>query len=1274
MHSRFYRDGEDDIDEFLSQFDDLEGVDFETTQRLKSKDSSGSGSHRGGSAAGEETARTDGPLDELGSMFEKAGVSLSDDSHAGPEKKPEDYQKINDEFDRISSMFEKKKAASRPEAEQPAHRTASAKSQLPSQKPETSAQKPEASSQKARASSQNSHVPSPKSAAPKLPSEEAKTDRPPFTEQQKESTPKRGTSKADPWASKEEAAPDFWSSGAKSGKSEEGTQKSMKTKKKKKKKGKGGRGRKILKIILSLFAAGIIACCALVGSIILTTDPINPDNIYEKLTQNSVILADDGQVVDNLGSELRTNVSYNQLPKNLVNAVIAIEDKTFWEHHGFNFVRMFGAVLEGITKGESIGGTSTITQQLARNLYLEDSKSQRSIKRKIKEAYYAVQLEQSLSKQQIIEAYLNTIYLGGSSYGVEAASKSYFNKDVWDLNLAECALLASIPKNPTKNSPVKRAYTDIDTTNLDVLSHDDATNETIWYDDRYIPRQHQVLKNMLDQGMITKADYDDAMNFDIRAAINPSQDVSTNLSSYFIDYVVSQVKSDLINNRGMDEDSARNLIDNGGLQIHTTMNLKSQQIVEDAFKESGNFPTVANLKKDRAGNILDSNGKILVYAQSNMLDSNGTFHMNSSEYRSNADGSLTLLPGNRLNFYKTTSNGQNDVSIEFKNMYRWDDKIFKTRQGGVINIESKYKTKNDDGSLTISADFFQKFPDVFQQEHNGMAVSSQHYTLRQEVAQPQAAMVIMDYKTGSIKAMVGGRNLKGQRLFNRAISPRQPGSSIKPIGVYGPAFQSSIDAAKTGDGTVWTAASVARDEPQSTVNGKPWPKNWYKGYKPGPLSLRYAIEQSINTIAVHVWNDVGPEKSVKFLKGLGVSSVVEDGSTNDLNPAALALGGMTKGISPLEMCAAYSAFPDGGVYTTPIAYTQVMDRKGNIILESKSKTSQAMDPGVAYLITDILRTAVANGGGKAANFSTQPVAGKTGTTTDQFDAWFVGFTPQYSASLWLGNDLQIELSSGSTSAARLWGKIMKQVTAGADYGAYSKPSDIISVAIDPTTGMLPSEYSQLSGRVKNEYFIKGTEPKEAGHTDSVTLLIDPETGELATPSCPNPVSVTYGSGGTADNPNPPLSAAPKYYCHLHNPDPTKYPIDPKYSQENPPSALPDNSQGTDGGNSNPSGEGYPGVPAPTPNTPGAGNSNGGNSGSNGSNSGNNGNNSGNSGSNSGNNGSNSGNSGSNGNSHNSGGSGGTTAPPTTAPPAPPVTVPPAPPVNTGPVDPTGPNF
>lgn len=1249
LHSRFYRDGEDDIDEFLSQFDQLEGVDFETAQRLKSKGGSESGSHHLGAGV-EEKKAAHGPMDELDSMFQQAGVSLSDDSRSVPEKKAEDYKKINDEFDRISSMFEKKKSNSRPDR-------GPEDSQAPFGKPEAPAEQPEApriSSEKRQLSSDKPGVPSEKSSVEKPhPSARAKTDRPSSSQQRRGTDQQRGASKQDPWASKEDAAPDFWSAGSKTGKTEEGTEKSMKNKKKKKKSGKGGRGKKILKIVLALFAAGVIAGCALVGSIILTTDPINPDNIYEKLTQNSVILADDGQVVDNLGSELRTNVSYNQLPKNLVNAVIAIEDKTFWDHHGFNFVRIFGAIIEGITKGESIGGTSTITQQLARNLYLD---SKRSLKRKVKEAYYAVQLEQSLSKQQIMEAYLNTIYLGGRSYGVEAASKSYFNKDVWDLNLAECALLASIPKNPTKNSPVKRAYTDIDTTNLDVLSHDDATNETIWYDDRYIPRQHQVLKNMLDQGMITKAEYDDAMNFDIRGAINPSQDVSTNLSSYFIDYVVSQVKSDLINNRGMDEDSARNLIDNGGLQIHTTMNLKSQQLVEDAFKESGNFPTVANLKKDKAGNILDSNGKILVYAQSNILDSNGTFHLNSSEYRSNADGSLTLLPGKRLNFYKTTSNGQSDVTVEFKTMYRWDNKIFKTRQGGVINVESKYKTKNDDGSLTISAQFFQDHPDVFQQERNGMAVSSQHYTLRQEVVQPQAAMVIMDYKTGSIKAMVGGRNLKGQLLFNRATSPRQPGSSIKPIGVYGPAFQSGMEAAKDGSGTVWTAASVVRDEPQSTVNGKPWPKNWYKGFKPGPLSLRYAIEQSINTIAVHVWNDIGPEKSVKFLKSLGVSSVVENGSSNDLNPAALALGGMTKGISPLEMCAAYSAFPNGGVYTTPISYTQVMDRKGNIILESKPKSNQVMDPGVAYLITDILRTAVANGGGKAANFSTQPVAGKTGTTTDQFDAWFVGFTPQYSASLWLGNDLQIELSSGSTSAARLWGKIMKQVTEGADYGSYTKPSDIISVSIDPTTGMLPSEYSQLSGRVKNEYFIKGTEPKEAGRTDSVTLLIDPETGELATPSCPNPVSVTYGAGGTADNPNPPLSAAPKYYCHLHNPDPTKYPIDPKYTQTSSPSALPDQSQGTDGGNSSPSGEGYPGVPAPAPTTPGTGgngSTGGGSSHNNGN--GNNGNGNGNSGG---------GNSGGNGGSH-SGGN--TTAPPansgTTTPPAP-----------SGPLDPTGPNF
>ena len=247
-------------------------------------------------------------------------------------------------------------------------------------------------------------------------------------------------------------------------------------------------------------------------------------------------------------------------------------------------------------------------------------------------------------------------------------------------------------------------------------------------------------------------------------------------------------------------------------------------------------------------------------------------------------------------------------------------------------------------------------------------------------------MVIFDYKTGGIKAMVGGRNVEGRQIFNRATKPRQPGSSIKPMGVYGPAIQSGMEKAKSGIangtsegnsyGELWTAASVIDDAPL-TIQGKLWPKNWYNGYR-GLHTMRQSLEQSINVNAVKIFSNIGVDASVKFLKKCGVSSIVESGDVNDMNAAALALGGMSYGISPLEMVAGYGTFANQGNYTEPIGYTKVTNKKGEVILEKSASQERVMDEGVAFIVTDMLKSTVTSGIAGAAAIGSQPVAGKTG--------------------------------------------------------------------------------------------------------------------------------------------------------------------------------------------------------------------------------------------------------------------------------------------------------
>jgi len=950
--------------------------------------------------------------------------------------------------------------------------------------------------------------------------------------------------------------------------------------------------KQLIKFIAFTFLGIALVLSGIIISIIVKAPAIEPDKIYSLLSENSVLYDDEENIVDSLltSDGLRTNISYTDLPQDLIDAFVSIEDKTFWEHNGFNVIRILGAIKEGVMQGDKISGTSTITQQLARNLYLAETKSKYDMTRKIKEAYYTVLLERHLSKKQILEAYLNTIFLGYNTNGVQAASQAYFSKDVQELTLAECVALASLPQAPDRYALVKR-YENSQVTEDDPNIIRKGDTYTLVYNDAYVDRKNLILSFMLNQEKITQAEYDEAIAVNLKATINPSQDTSDEISFYFADYAIKQIINDLMEELDLDEAQAKQMIYNNGLKIYSTMNSRIQKIAEEEFTNNANFPKVTGLKKDGAGNILSANGKIMLYSHDSYFNSEGTFVLTPEEYQAADDGGIRLLAGKRLNFYQTEVQGKTDYSVEFKDMYVVQDGVFYVIKGGVIKIPQQYKSRDNDGNLEISGQFFTDQPDVFQFVPEGIALGNKYYSLKQKVIQPQSAMVIFDYENGGIKAMVGGRNTEGRLLFNRAIKPRQPGSSIKPMGVYGPALQSGLDKANSGlanaasegnsYGTLWTAGSVIDDAPL-TIQGKLWPKNWYAGYR-GLHTMRQSLEQSINVNAVKIFSDIGVQTSVDFLKKCGISTVVESGDVNDMNAAALALGGMSEGVSPLEMVAGYSSFANEGNYTEPIAYTKVTNKNGEVILEKTAEETRIMDQGVAFIVQDMLRSVVTNGIGGSAAISGHPVAGKTGTTSENYDAWFVGFTPQYAASVWIGNDVNVELSQGSVSAAKLWSKIMKRVHEGIEPGSFSSaPGNVISVAIDTKSGRLPSSLSALDprGTVRNEYFIRGTEPTT---TDNVHVAVNvcSDSGYLATPYCPNNVSKVFVKRPYTVDPNVGDYAyeQPSYYCNLHNPDVMQYPISPNVTL-NPGSDV------WDGSNGDPDGGGI------IPIDPGNGNGNG----------------------------------------------------------------------------------
>ena len=708
--------------------------------------------------------------------------------------------------------------------------------------------------------------------------------------------------------------------------------KAKKPKSRKKPKKPKTKGQKVLGWIWAavkvMLALGIV-CCAAGGAYAAYTiahaPKIHPEKIYDTLEVSTHIYDDNGELISDVYyDENREIAKYDQLPDNLKNAFIAIEDKTFWEHKGFNFRRIFGAIWNSLTGGGEISGTSTITQQLARNIFLPEEKSIRSLKRKIIEMYYAREIEEVLSKEEILTAYLNTIYLGYGCYGVDTAAKKYFSSSVEDLTLEQCAALAALPQAPG----VYALLTDEEGESAAEIS------DGLYANDISQNRRYLTLDLMAEQGYITQEEADAAKK-PLTDFIKPGRE-SKGVSSAFKDYLIETVIHDLMEQYQLTEDQAEKLVYTKGLNIYSTLDSQAQKVIANEFRDGDNFPAAI----------------------------------------------------------------RDDTNVE-------------------------------------------------------------------------ASMVICEVGTGQIKAMAGTRFADGDMLFNRATSPRQPGSSIKPLAVYGSALQKSFEYAKdgkkfqyvktgydkqqdTGWGDYITVASYVSDE-KMNVNGVNWPLNFSRTYT-GSNNFRTAIQQSINTCAVKILAQVGLEYSMQKVKDFGVSTVVDDTSlpTNDLNLAALGLGAMTYGATPLDMALAYATFPNGGVRNSGICYTKVTDSEGKVLLEGKSEETKVLDEGVAWIMTDVLCDVVRLGIARDAAIDGVKVGGKTGTTDETWDIWFDGFTPSYSAALWIGTDDNTPLDATSSVAASLWSSIMGQIDAATEGEYREMPDDVM---------------------IRNgDYFTKGTEP------------------------------------------------------------------------------------------------------------------------------------------------------------------------------------------------------
>lgn len=887
---------------------------------------------------------------------------------------------------------------------------------------------------------------------------------------------------------------------------------------------------KILLVVILFLGSIMIVFAGITGGAILevmkTAPEIDADAIKNEMSQNSTVVDEDGNEVDAIAtSQYREIVSYDQIPENLKNAFVAVEDERFYDHKGIDVISIIGSLFENLKAGGIVRGGSTITQQLARNTYLTNDQT---YQRKIKEIYLALEIEDHLSKEEILGAYLNRVFMGQNSYGVQAAANTYFNKDVKDLNLAQCAALAGIVQSPSEYSLYKSIKTS-EITDEKVLGEFsiDGTKYSAVFNEAPLKRENYVLDKMYELGYIGEKEMKEAKSFDISKSIEPAERANTEITSYFNSLLEKQVVAKLMETQDMSENQAWDRLYYGGLKITTTLDQEMQRKLEDIYQNfssylmgntSGwNTPPLLNMKYDKWGNIVNSSGKLLYYAKSNFLNENNDIRLSADDAHKDDQGNIVL----------TTNKAYLDqTKLVFRNYYSLDDenRNLRTHRVGFVDLGTNKNIYLDsDENIVIAKKFLDENENFIKSYQDGtFSISKDFYDMDLEgVIQPQSSTVIIDHKTGHIKALMGGRDQKGQRILDRASSvPRQPGSSMKPLATYTPALDNGFNLATGVDDVPFMM-----DE-----DNKPWPNNVY-GYYMGVKPIREALKLSINTIAVRTLDKVGIDTSLKYLKNFGIIkengkdnfvTSEENKDTNDENLAAMGLGAMTKGMTALDMTGAYAALANGGKYIEPLTFSKIVDSTGKVLFDDKDKiTHDVTSPETAYQITSALQDAGKSYGNiflKGIDFAT-----KTGTTDDYNDFWCLGYTPYYTVGIWMGCDNQ-NISLTGTSAGRaalMWNVINNKILEGREAVKFEQPKGIISMEVDTMSGMLPTEasYADPRGTVKTEIFGPKNKPTEKDDVHD-WATVDSRNNLLASDKTPEEFVTTRSFINPKSNYNP----------------------------------------------------------------------------------------------------------------------------------------------------------
>ncbi len=761
-------------------------------------------------------------------------------------------------------------------------------------------------------------------------------------------------------------------------------------------------GKKIALIFLKVFlvvflAFGIVAAGGALGVVkgIIDSSPDISEMTIAPTKFSTFIYDSEGNQTAKLvaSNSNRILVSMDKIPEDLAHAFVALEDARFYEHNGIDIKGIMRAFMVGVkNKFNFSEGASTITQQLLKNIVFTDWVSEESfaekLKRKIQEQYLAIELERQMDKNTILVNYMNTINLGQNTLGVQSASLRYFNKQVQDLTLSECAVIAGITKNPSKYNPI---------------SHPEENAK----------RRTKVLNAMLEQEYITQAEYEGAMADDPYSRIKTSNEVTgdTTITSYFDDAVTEQVYADLLA-AGYNDTQAYTLLYSGGLKIYSTQDPNIQAICDEIYSNEENYPENSKWALDYRLSITKANGEV----------ENHSKEMFKLYFKENKKSDFNLL-------YSSHEEAYADIELY---------------QAAVLE-------EGDE----ILAESIELTP------------------------QPQVSLTIADQSTGHVVAMIGGRGTKDKsRTLNRATSTtRPPGSTFKLLASFGPAIDSGG----------FTLASVINDAPFVYYDGSPV-RNWYSTsdtpYR-GLMSLREGIYNSLNIVAVKTITQITPQLGFDYLENLGfttleVAKEVNGKIYSDIQQT-LALGGLTNGVTNMELNAAYACIANGGTYIEPKLYTKVVDHDGNVILDNTaSESRQVFKETTAFLLTSAMQDTLTKGTGTAANFNGMPTAGKTGTATDNLDVWFCGYTPYYTATTWTGYDgNNAKLSGAGLSLSKtMWKKVMSAIHENLPSKSFETPANIVQATVCARSGKLPIA-GLCDATLKTEYFEEGTVPTDS---------------------------------------------------------------------------------------------------------------------------------------------------------------------------------------------------